>query len=457
MKRIVKELSLTLAAMMVSFGLAGCSQADASVSISTSLQTESMTSVANGAAPEETPETKTEGEREVTLSLLIDSNVSLDGLKAVCESAREKLGIAIEIEYKVDTSVLKTRLAAGEMTDLVVYNSGSLLEALEPSEYFIDLTTQPFANRYDETYKKSVTVDEVVYGVPFTSTQAGAVMYYKPIYEELGLEIPGTWDEFLSNCQKIDSAGYTAYISSTAQESMTQVLFLGDHYNVMASNPDFVREFEQGKVQYASDQAALKSWKKYQDIIPYLQEEHTTTTYDEACRMLAEGRGAHWICLTQALSNIYSLYGEKVVNQIGVFGIPGDNANDHGLTVWMPNSIYGSIHSEKKKDILRFMEFYVSDEALDIYAEAVLPDGPYCIKEYMVPEDSYDGVKNDMQRYFKEGKTRVAMEFETAIKGANCSRITQSLITGSISGKQAAIEYDKDCKKQAVQLGFQWD
>ena len=228
--------------------------------------------------------------------------------------------------------------------------------------------------------KKSVTVDEVVYGVPFTSTQAGAVMYYKPIYEELGLEIPGTWDEFLSNCQKIDSAGYTAYISSTAQESMTQVLFLGDHYNVMASNPDFVREFEQGKVQYASDQVALKSWEKYQDIIPYLQEEHTTITYDEACRMLAEGRGAHWICLTQALSNIYSLYGEEVVNQIGVFGIPGDNANDHGLTIWMPNSIYGSIHSEKKKDILRFMEFYVSDEALDIYAKAVLPDGPYCIK-----------------------------------------------------------------------------
>ena len=178
------------------------------------------------------------------------------------------------------------------------------------------------------------------------------------------------------------------------------------------------REFEQGKVQYASDQVALKSWEKYQDIIPYLQEEHTTITYDEACRMLAEGRGAHWICLTQALSNIYSLYGEEVVNQIGVFGIPGDNANDHGLTIWMPNSIYGSIHSEKKKDILRFMEFYVSDEALDIYAKAVLPDGPYCIKEYTLPEDSYDGVKNDMQRYFKEGKTRVAMEFETAIKGA---------------------------------------
>ena len=69
MKRIVKELSLTLAAMMVPFGLAGCSQADASVSISTSLQTESMTSVANGAAPEETPETNRGRERSYSVSV----------------------------------------------------------------------------------------------------------------------------------------------------------------------------------------------------------------------------------------------------------------------------------------------------------------------------------------------------------------------------------------------------
>ena len=60
---------------------------------------------------------------------------SLDGLNAVCDLAKEKLGITVEIEYKVDDSVLKTRLASGEMTDLLVYNSGSLLDALNPVSY----------------------------------------------------------------------------------------------------------------------------------------------------------------------------------------------------------------------------------------------------------------------------------------------------------------------------------
>lgn len=351
-----------------------------------------MTAAATGAAPERTSEAEARTEdrqvyREAALSLLIDSNVALDGLKAVCDLAESELGITIEIEYKVDDSVLKTRLAAGEMTDLLVYNSGSLLRAMDPSEYLMDLTGQPFTDKYDDIYRRSVTVGGVVYGVPFASTQSGAVMYYKPIYEELGLKIPHTWDDFLANCQTVEQAGYTACLSSTASKSMTQVLFLGDHYNVMAFDHDFAARFESGEAGYASHRAALRSWEKYEDLLPYFQEGHKEASYDQVCRMLAGGEGAHWICLTQALSNIYSLYGKEAADRIGVFGIPGD----------------------------------------------------------------------DMQPYFDAGKTKVAMEFETAIKGAKCSSITQSLCLGELTAGEAAAAYDEDCRLQALQLGVLWD
>jgi len=38
-----------------------------------------------------------------------------------------------------------------------------------------------------------------IYGVPFAS-QTLFVFYNKQIYEELGLKVPETWDEFLANC-----------------------------------------------------------------------------------------------------------------------------------------------------------------------------------------------------------------------------------------------------------------
>lgn len=457
MKRWSKGFVL---AMVLALGLSGCgSQTAGTKEAPGTAETPETVASNEGAESTESAAEDNSGEskEEVVLSLLIDNNVSLDGLTAVCDLAKEKLGITVEIEYKVDDSVLKTRLASGEMTDLLVYNSGSLLDALNPSEYFMDLTDQPFVDLYDEVYKDSVTVEGVVYGVPFASTQAGAVMYYKPVYEELGLEIPHTWDQFIANCEAVKEAGYTAYISSTAKKSMTQVLFLGDHYNVVSESPDFVSEFEKGNKKYAEEPAALKSWEKYEDMWPFLQEGHTATTYDEACDMLAQGQGVHWICLTQALSNIYSLYGEEAVNNIGVFGIPGDDPEDHGLTVWMPNSLYGSLNSDKQEDILRFMEFYVSDEALNAYAEAILPDGPYCITGYSLPENSYDAVKNDMQEYFDSGRTKVAMEFQTAVKGANCATITQALISELSTGAEAAAEYDEDCKLQAIQLGLDWN
>ncbi len=74
-------------------------------------------------------------------------------------------------------------------------------------------------------------------------------------------------------------------------------------------------------------------------------------------------------------------------------GVPGDSADNHGLTVWEPTAIYGNANSDKKDDILRFMEFYTSDEALDAFTEAQKPYGPYCIKGYELPDDAYDGVK----------------------------------------------------------------
>jgi raffinose/stachyose/melibiose transport system substrate-binding protein len=41
-------------------------------------------------------------------------------------------------------NIVKTRLASGEMTDVFWYNSGSLLQALNPSDTLVDLSSEPF-------------------------------------------------------------------------------------------------------------------------------------------------------------------------------------------------------------------------------------------------------------------------------------------------------------------------
>jgi raffinose/stachyose/melibiose transport system substrate-binding protein len=397
--------------------------------------------------------------KETTLSLLIDGDVSRAGFDAVAALAKEKLGITIEAEVRPGGSdgdnIVKTRLASGDMADLCIYNSGSLLAALNPSEYFIDISKESWASRLDDTFVSAVAIEGAAYGIPMASSQAGAILYSKSIYKELGLTVPRTWDEFIANCDAIKAAGKTAILGTFADSWTAQVLYLGDHYNVAAKDPNFAKDFEAGKTKYATSEAGLDSWKKLAATTSYYNKDYLATTYDDGCDIMASGEAGHWVMLTQALSNIYELYGDKV-KDIGVFGIPGDDPNNQGLTVWMPTAIYGNKNTDKTEDILRFMEFYISDEALDAYAGAVLPDGPYCVKGYELPDTAYDAVKNDMQPYFDAGKTMTALEFQTPVKGPNCAAISQECAAGLSTAEEAAAAYDADCLKQAVQLGLDW-
>lgn len=399
--------------------------------------------------------------KEAELTFLIDPDTASAGYQAVFDLCEEKTGIHIETEIRASggdgDNQVKTRLASGEMTDLCGYNSGSKLGELNPEENFIDISGEEFAQRLDDTYKTAVSAgsDTAVYGIPLTATMSGAILYNKEVYEENNLEIPHTWDDFLKNCDALKEAGIDAVVGSLGDSWTIQVPYLGDHYNVLAGEPDFAEKFEAGEAKYATSEAGLKSFQKLEDLQSYFNEDYTATTYADACDKLVNGEAGHYFILTQALSSIYELYGDEV-NKIGLMGIPGDDPENHGLTVWEPTSIYGNANSDKKEDILRFMEFYTSDEALDAFTEAQKPDGPYCIKGYELPEDSYDAVKQ-AQEYFDAGKVNVALEFQTAVKGTNCEYICSELATGQTTAEEAAQAYDDDCKKQATQLGLDWE
>ena len=402
------------------------------------------------------------GEQEQTeLTVLMSTSAgAVAGFQAVADLAQEKLGITVTIENRPGgtegDNLVKTRLASGDMTDLCIYNSGSLLKNLNPAEYFIDISGEEFASRISEDYKEVVSDGaEGVYGVPYQSTQAMGILYSKPMYEKYNLEIPKTWEEFLANCDVLKEAGETAILGTFGDAWTAQLPFLGDAYNLQQADPEFATEFDKGKAKWETTEAALRGFEKLEDTYPYYNEDYLANTYDVGCDMMANGEAGHWFMLSKGLSNIYELYGDQV-NDIGIFGVPGDDASDMGITLSYPNGIYGNKNSEKQDAIKKFMEFYVSDEALAAFTSAILPDGPYCIEGYQMPNEAYDAVKNDIQSYLDTGKSAPAMEYITLVKGADCATICQELGSGQTTAQEAAKKYDEDCAKQAVQLGLQW-
>lgn len=398
----------------------------------------------------------------VTLTLMMTNEIPLDGIDAVVAAAEDKFGFSIEYDItgaggEDYNNLIRTRLASGDMDDMAIYNSGALFKQLNPKEYFVDISDNTnIIERLDEAYTTTVSVGDATYGVPYTSSQAGGILYNKAVYEELGLEIPHTWDAFLENCEVIKEAGQTPIMCAFGDGWPGIVTQFGDYYNVHSATPDFAEGLDAGTIKWSTNTAGIESYQKVIDISPYCNEDYMSTGYADATDRFASGEGAHWIILTQVLANIYSLYGSEVTDNIGVFGIPGDNPEDHGLTVWMPDSLYISKDSKNIEAAEAFLEFYVSDEALDIYSEVFSPNGPYCIKGYAVGESAFPAVRDDMQAYFDEGKTCPALEFSSSLEAADSIGVLQQLAMGEITAEEGAKAIDKSLESYALQLGLEW-
>ena len=105
-------------------------------------------------------------------------------------------------------NLVKTRLSTGDMSDVFVYNTGSLFQAIAPEKNMVPLDDQPWVGQLDENFKTTVTAGGKVYGAPLGTFMAGAVMYNRAVYDKVGLQVPKTWAEFMANSAKIKAAGY---------------------------------------------------------------------------------------------------------------------------------------------------------------------------------------------------------------------------------------------------------
>lgn len=399
---------------------------------------------------------------QVTLTYLVDDNptnfATAEGLKAAFEAANPDIKIDIETRPGggEGDNIIKTRLATGEMTDVFRYNAGSLFQALNPSQTMLDLTDEPWQADVLDSFKPVVTApDGRIYGAPEEASMGGGILYNRKIYEELGLSVPKTWDQFMANNQAIKDAGRTAVIQTFGDTWTSQLFVLGDFFNVQAANPDFAAEYTAGTAKYATTPAAMEGFQHGQDVYEagFLNEDFAAATFTDGVRMVATGEGAHYPMLTFAIGGIAQDYPENL-QDVGFFAIPGPNESPNGVTVWMPAAVYIAKTTEHPEEARKFVAFIASTEGCDVRTAANGATGPYLIRGCTLPDDVPPSV-SDLQTYFnQDGTTAPALEFLSPVKGPALEQITVEVGSGIRSAADAAALYDEDVRKQAQQLGL---
>ncbi|MFC5452707.1 ABC transporter substrate-binding protein [Paenibacillus aestuarii] len=445
-----KFLAMLSCAALLTAVTAGCSQGQTQT-------TSGTTPATTDTKPAQTADSKPAEVKTLTL-LTGTTGTAYPALQAVAAEAEKKLNIKIKFDIKPDgtegDNLVKTRLATGEMSDILFYNSGSLFQALNPEENFVELTKESYMDKLLDSFKQTVSSNGKVYGVPGGSSNVGGIMYNKRVYSELGLSVPKTWAEFIANSDKIKAAGKTAVIGSYKTTWTSQLYVLGNEYNVQAQDASFVQNYTGNKAKFATTPVALRGFEMTAETFAkgYMNKDFLATTYDNALKMLAEGTGVQYPMLTSAVDALAANYPDKI-KDIGVFPIPSDNASINGFTVWMPSALYINKKSKNVDAAKKFLDFLISPDGMKAYMSKSKANGPYVIKGINVPDDAYDAIK-DMQSYFDAGKTAPALEFVSPVKGPNLESILIEVGTGQKSAADGAADYDKDVKKQAQQLNL---
>jgi raffinose/stachyose/melibiose transport system substrate-binding protein len=395
------------------------------------------------------------GASSQTLSVLWSRNTQIDGYQLIFDAIEKKFNIKTELEIRMGgaegETIVKTRLAAGDMSDIFIFNTGSKINDINPERNCADLSQ--YTSKLDPLYVASSSVGGKLYSVPEGyAAQGGVIWYSKKIYQELGLQIPKTWQEFLANCEKAQAAGYTAVLGTFKDTWTSQLIFLSEEYYIKTAMPDWPQQYTANKAKYATFPAALRSFEKLAETAKYLNRDYLATTLQQGIEMIAEGNVAHYSMQSHRLSFLDANYPDKIAD-VGMFAQPGNNPNDQGITVWMPSGFYLYKNTKMADTAKQWMDYLITQEAYDLYSSVVKPGGPPVIKGLKLPANSMPGIL-DLQKYFDTGKYQPALEFESPVKGPNLEQLCIEISSGRMTPMEAAVAYDQDVQKQAVLLNL---
>jgi raffinose/stachyose/melibiose transport system substrate-binding protein len=404
----------------------------------------------------------------VTLTYLVDNSEANSGMATALAEAymAQHPNVEIIIELRPGgtegDNLVKTRLATGDMTDVFWYNSGSLLQALNPNETLVDLSDQPFIENIVESFLPTVSSGDAIFGVPSGTAMGGGILYNRVVYEDLGLEVPQTWGEFVANNEVIAEAGIAPVLATFGSQSTwtSQLFVLADHYNVEQGVPGFSDAYTLNEATIADTPAAMAGFEHLQQgyELGWWQEDYATEEFEPGLELLATGEVAHYPMLTFVLSTIATNFPDQA-EDIGFFAQPGSDPEVNGVTLWMPPGTYipQTTEGAELEAALDFLAFIASVEGADILTEEIAPTGPYMIVGASLPDTVLPAVQ-DLASYIESGNSYPALEFVSPVKGPNLQQITVAVGTGQMDAQQAAEDYDLDVERQAQQLGLPgWD
>ena len=360
--------------------------------------------------------------QEVELEFFQNKREAVETFDRLIEKFEEENpDINIEQNHVPDAeTVLKSRLTRNNIPDIMglggnftygqIADAG-ILKNFDDTSYLAN-TQLAYREMLQDLHEGSSN-----YGVPYTAN-ANTVLYNKDKFEELGLDIPQTWDQFIAAAETIKENGGTPFYL-TFKDAWTIMV----PWNSLAANlqgENFIERRKENETTFK--ESYQKVAERIYKLLDYGQDDIFGFGYSQGNQAFANGESFMYIQGVWAINPI--LESNPDLN-LGAFALPAVNDADENMLVSGVDTVLtmnkNTDHPEAAEKFIKFLlekenaQFYIDQQMTFSAVENVFQEDPTVVdlKEYFetgniapFPDHYYPSgmqVPNLIQGFLHEG------------------------------------------------------
>ena len=196
-------------------------------------------------------------------------------------------------------TIIRTLLVKDKAPDVITLNANGGFGRLAQAGVFYDFSDEPVLDTINPAVQEILAdlgnKEGEVNGLGYVNN-ANGVIYNQAIFEEQGLEVPETWDEFIAVCDALQDAGIVPFYGTLA-DSWTGL----PSFNALGAYPaqgDFFDQMREEGENVGPDSSVSfekdfrQALEQQYELFGYSQKGYRGKTYDDGTAAFANGEVA---------------------------------------------------------------------------------------------------------------------------------------------------------------------
>lgn len=262
----------------------------------------------------------------------------------------------------------------------------------------------------------SMTLDGKQWGVPYTYYQWG-IYFNRTLYDQVGAEVPSTWDEFIANCAKFKEAGIDCVTTGT--KALWPAAGIFDYLDLRTNGYDFHMALTNGEVPWTDDRvkATFTEWAKL--VEPgYVVANHAAVDWQDAAALLVQGKAANFVIGNFAVP--YFKDGGMTDETLGFMPFPTITPDVPRAELAPIDSVHITAGAKNPDDAKKFLAYLATAEVqtkineafgqLPINKDSEVGDDPYLQAGFELLSTTEGGIAQFFDRDAPAEMAKIAME-----------------------------------------------